>query len=148
MPVSRLRLGASNGSRKRGLAQRGAACFQGQRHQLYTGVPMPTQDNQDRSQLAPILSGWKDIAGYVRKGIRTVQRWEREYDFPVRRTHVGPKSTVLAVPIEIDSWVRARDFQKSAHGKTERMLLLQSLKELRAEVQQLRRLLEAERSKR
>jgi hypothetical protein len=138
MPVSRLRLGASNGSRKRGLAQRGAACFQ--RHQLYTGVPMPTQDNQDRSQLAPILSGWKDIAGYVRRGIRTVQRWEREYDFPVRRTHVGPKSTVLAVPTEIDSWVRARNFQKSAHGKTERMLLHQSLKELRAA--------EAERSKR
>jgi hypothetical protein len=109
---------------------------------------MPTHDNQDRSELTPILSGWKDIAKYLRRGIRTVQRWEREYDFPVRRTHVGPKSTVLAVPAEIDAWVRARDFQKNAHGRTERMLLLQSLKELRAENQELRRLLEAERSKR
>jgi hypothetical protein len=108
---------------------------------------MLTQGSHSKSELTPILSGWKDIAGYVRRGIRTVQRWEREYDLPVRRTRVGPKVTVLAVPAEIDAWVRARDFQKNAQGKTERMSLLQSLKELRAENQELRRLL-AEQPKR
>lgn len=32
-----------------------------------------------------ILSGWKEIANYLRKGVRTVQRYERELGLPIRR---------------------------------------------------------------
>jgi hypothetical protein len=34
----------------------------------------------------PVLTCWKDIAQYVGKSVRTLQRWERESGFPVRRT--------------------------------------------------------------
>jgi hypothetical protein len=32
-----------------------------------------------------VLTGWKDVANYVNKGIRTVQRWEGQFGFPIRR---------------------------------------------------------------
>jgi hypothetical protein len=51
-----------------------------------------------------VLTPWKEIAQYANKGVRTVQRWERELRFPVRRTKYGTKSSVLAVPREIDAW--------------------------------------------
>jgi hypothetical protein len=102
--------------------------------------------------MTSVIAGWKDIGLYLGKGTRTVQRWERDLGLPVRRTHEGPKPGVLAVRAEIDAWVQARRL----HGgriitsrKLEReRLLLQSLKELRSENQELRRLLEAERAKR
>jgi hypothetical protein len=111
---------------------------------------MSTRDSESRAELTPVLSGWNGIARYLGKGIRTIQRWERQFDLPVRRTHEGPKSTVLALPAEIDAWVRAREFhvRKEASRKSERLLLLESLRELRAENQKLRRQLEALRAKR
>jgi hypothetical protein len=57
---------------------------------------------------SPILTSWKEIAQYVGKGIRTIQRWERELGFPVRRTKAGRKPSVLAVPEEIDAWVQSQ----------------------------------------
>jgi hypothetical protein len=29
------------------------------------------------------LNGWKEIAAYVGKGVRTVQRWEKAHGLPV-----------------------------------------------------------------
>jgi phage terminase Nu1 subunit (DNA packaging protein) len=111
---------------------------------------MSTRDNdadpdQGPGVVAPILIGWKNIARYLGVGIRTVQRWESSLGLPVRRTRRESKSTVLAVRAEIDTWVRARGFDigKEASRKSERMLLLRSLRELQAENQELRRLLEA-----
>ena len=37
---------------------------------------MRTQSEQEMPQVA-IISGWKDIANYLGKGVRTVQRYER-----------------------------------------------------------------------
>jgi hypothetical protein len=34
------------------------------------------------------LEGWKEIATYLRRGVRTVQRWERD-GLPVRRHGTG-----------------------------------------------------------
>jgi hypothetical protein len=106
--------------------------------------------DQGAGVVAPILIGWKNIARYLGAGIRTVQRWESGLGLPVRRTRQESKSTVLAVPADIDAWVRARGFHagKEASRKSERMLLLHSLRELREENQELRRQLEAERAKR
>lgn len=53
-----------------------------------------------------ILSSWKEIASYLGKGVRTVQRWERELDLPVRRPKPNEKQIVLAFPDELDSWLR------------------------------------------
>jgi hypothetical protein len=60
--------------------------------------------------MTSVLTSWKEIAQYVSKGVRTVQRWERELGFPVRRTKRGTKSIVLAIPGEIDVWVQSQQF--------------------------------------
>ncbi len=52
-----------------------------------------------------ILSSWKEIAAYVGRGVRTVQRWELILGFPVRRPYQHLRSAVLALPEEIDAWV-------------------------------------------
>jgi hypothetical protein len=56
-----------------------------------------------------ILSCWKDIARYLGKGVRTVQRWEREFDLPVRRPRgADRKSAVAADPRDLDAWLASR----------------------------------------
>lgn len=59
------------------------------------------------SPLNNVLSSWKEIAAYVGRGVRTVQRWELMLGFPVRRPYRHMRSAVLAVPEEIDAWVAA-----------------------------------------
>lgn len=59
----------------------------------------------DYEPAKPILNGWKQIAAYLDRGVRTVQRWEVELGLPVRRPHGKFKSTVLALPSELDAWI-------------------------------------------
>jgi len=58
----------------------------------------------DQSQF---LSGWKEIANYLDKGVRTVQRYEREHGLPVRRPAAKSTGSVLATKAELDAWVTA-----------------------------------------
>ena len=93
-----------------------------------------------------VLSSWKEIARYVGKGVRTVQRWEKEQGLPVRRTKHTTKSTVLGVPSEIDEWVRSQQFADGRNDAdpTERRALLQHIEALEAEISELRRQLQTE----
>ena len=52
-----------------------------------------------------ILNGWKEIASYVGRGVRTVQRWER-FRLPVHRPATQTRSAVVAISEEIDYWLR------------------------------------------
>ena len=52
-----------------------------------------------------VLTSWKEIATYLGKGVRTVQRWEQELGLPVRRPVGVSKHVVLAVPSELDAWM-------------------------------------------
>jgi hypothetical protein len=61
---------------------------------------------ESRTQDARVLSSWKEIASYLNHGVRTVQRWERFYGLPVHRPAGKSRSAVIAVPEEIDAWVR------------------------------------------
>jgi len=54
-----------------------------------------------------VLSGWKDIANYLGKGVRTVQRYEWELGLPVRRPAGKPRGSVIATRAELDAWVMA-----------------------------------------
>jgi len=55
------------------------------------------------------LQAWKEIAAYMKCGIRTVQRWERSAGLPVRRIRPGDnKSPVLAFRAELDRWLYSR----------------------------------------
>ena len=55
-----------------------------------------------------VLTCWKDIAKYMGKGVRTVQRWEQEFGLPVRRPLGTNKKAVLARPRDLDAWVALR----------------------------------------
>lgn len=52
------------------------------------------------------LDSWKEIAAYLRKGIRTVQRWERTQGLPVRRLGQDRTGSVFAYKAELDAWWR------------------------------------------
>lgn len=60
-----------------------------------------------KSHGTELLSGWKEIANYMGKGVRTVQRYERELNLPVRRPAGRSTGSVLATKAEVDAWVAA-----------------------------------------
>ena len=67
-------------------------------------------------QLPHILSSWKEIAAFLGKGVRTVQRWESCLGLPVHRPG-GNHGGVLAYPAEIDAWCQKQwtDDEEFAH---------------------------------
>lgn len=52
------------------------------------------------------LNGWKEISGALKRSVRTVQRWERDYGLPVHRQGPGGE-LIFAYAPELDAWVRA-----------------------------------------
>jgi len=54
------------------------------------------------------LDSWKEIAAYLRKGVRTVQRWERTEGLPVRRVGQERSGSVFAYKSELDAWWQAQ----------------------------------------
>jgi len=55
------------------------------------------------------LDSWKEIASFLNRGVRTVQRWERTEGLPVRRHKHLERGTVFAHPSELKAWQRARE---------------------------------------
>jgi hypothetical protein len=51
-----------------------------------------------------LLTSWKEIALHLGKGVRTVQRWERELGLPVRRPSQS-RHIVMAITSELDEWI-------------------------------------------
>jgi hypothetical protein len=82
-----------------------------------------------------VLTSWKEIAQYLGKGVRTVQRWEQEFGLPVRRPTDPCRRAVLAIPEELDAWRRART---SSHLDTEFASVHGELESLREETADLR----------
>src|SRR5262245_57456954 len=60
------------------------------------------------------LDSWKDIATFFKRGLWTVQRWEREDGLPVRRQVHGASGSVYALKSELTAWLGARDRGPSA----------------------------------
>jgi Tol biopolymer transport system component len=54
------------------------------------------------------LESWKEIAGYLGRGVTTVQRWEQEEGLPVHRLAHAKKGSVFAYKREIETWRRSR----------------------------------------
>ncbi|HVH50481.1 MAG TPA: hypothetical protein VM781_02350, partial [Candidatus Bathyarchaeia archaeon] len=55
------------------------------------------------------LESWGEIAAYLRREIRTVQRWEKNLGLPIHRLAVGKQSSVYAYPSELDKWYIERE---------------------------------------
>ncbi len=72
---------------------------------------MPTTE-QNGTTSSDTLQGWKDIANYLGRSTRAVQRWERELDLPVHRIQTTNGQTVYARRTELDDWRRSRDLPK------------------------------------
>jgi hypothetical protein len=111
-----------------------------------------------KDQRSQFLSGWKEIANYLGKGTRTVQRYERQFGLPVRRPAGKAWGSVVATRGELDAWVNASAIREvycltapvpdSAYrtgeirsGLSEMKRLRQQMSELRAEVTKSIRLL-------
>lgn len=52
------------------------------------------------------LDSWKEVAGYLKRSLRTVQRWGHEQGLPVHRHGHGKQGTVYAYKAELDAWWR------------------------------------------
>ena len=93
-----------------------------------------------------ILNSWKEIACYLDRGVRTVQRWEVDLHLPVRRLRSERRGPVFALKSEIDLWLKQRPREKrngdsprqsDALGSLSRDLQLKS-QQLRLELKQSR----------
>ena len=56
----------------------------------------------------PRLDSWKEIASFLGRGVRTVQRWEREEGLPVHRLDHTKRGSVYASPPELTAWWESR----------------------------------------
>jgi hypothetical protein len=51
------------------------------------------------------LNSWKEIAQYMGRAVRTLQRWEHDLGLPVHRPKGEDRSAVLAFAGELDAWL-------------------------------------------
>jgi hypothetical protein len=63
-------------------------------------MPMPTAPPGPEDR----LDSWKEIAGYLKRGVRTVQRWEQASGLPVHRLDLDRRGSVYAYKQELDAW--------------------------------------------
>jgi hypothetical protein len=101
--------------------------------------PRASRDNGD----IQILTSWKDIAKYLNCGVRTVQRWEEQFQMPIRRPAGNARGSVVAFKSDIDNWLRSSVKGKIVAGmpevaenleKGERLELLNRARGLRKDV--------------
>jgi len=71
--------------------------------------------NRKKAEPPQFLSGWKEIANYLGKGVRTVQRYEWQTGLPVRRPAGKPRGSVVATKPELDAWVSASPIREAFH---------------------------------
>jgi TolB-like protein/tetratricopeptide (TPR) repeat protein len=55
------------------------------------------------------LESWKDIAAYLGRDVRTVQRWEKKEGLPVHRHQHEKQGSVYAYREELDAWFTASE---------------------------------------
>ena len=60
------------------------------------------------------LDSWKEIASFLGRGIRTVQRWEREEGLPVHRLAHAQRGSVFADAKELSAWWESRQVKPDA----------------------------------
>ena len=63
-------------------------------------------DLRERVDANDRLVGWKEIAEFLRKSVRTVQRWERELGLPIHRVHTSDSGqSVFGLRRELEEWL-------------------------------------------
>src|SRR6185369_8934484 len=54
------------------------------------------------------LESWKEIAAYLGREVRTIQRWEKSDGLPIHRLYHAKRGTVYAFTRELDEWWESR----------------------------------------
>lgn len=67
-------------------------------------VDMSDQVRTPSPALEGRLDSWKEIAAYLKREVRTVQRWEKSAALPIHRLRIERQSTVYAYKTELDAW--------------------------------------------
>jgi hypothetical protein len=62
-----------------------------------------------------ILNSWKEIANYIGRGVRTAQRYESQFGFPVHRPAGKDRTSVLAFSDELDEWLQRTPVKNHRH---------------------------------
>jgi len=52
------------------------------------------------------LDSWKEIAAYLHRDLRTLQRWEKTANLPIRRLNKPGMRAVFAYTADLDEWLR------------------------------------------
>jgi tetratricopeptide (TPR) repeat protein len=71
------------------------------------GAPHPKPEPATQRD-AVRLESWKEIAAYLRRTIRTAQRWERDEGLPLHRHGHEQRDSVYAIAPELDAWLEER----------------------------------------
>ena len=66
---------------------------------------LPALDSND------FLYSWKEMAVFLKCGVRTVQRWEKSEGLPVHRHRHWKRGTVYALKSEIQNWLKGRELR-------------------------------------
>ena len=69
------------------------------------------------SQQPALLTSWKEVASYLGKGVRTVQRWEVRLGMPVRRPDNSKSGIIQVSREELDRWLESRWSPRSASNQ-------------------------------
>lgn len=70
---------------------------------------MEKADSSSTSIIGHRLESWKEIATYLKRDVRTVQRWAQTRSLPVRRLPGGEMARVYAFRSELDTWWNSRE---------------------------------------
>ena len=87
-----------------------------------------------------VFSGWKDVANYLGKSVRTVQRYERELGLPIRRPAAKATIAVIATKTELDAWISASHLRAAVRYSEVAANNSGMLKEFRMHVKELHQL--------
>src|SRR5437868_15243206 len=69
------------------------------------GTPPSVRQQEGR------LDSWKEIAVYLHRDVKTVQRWEKREGMPVHRHQHDRIGSVYGFSSELDAWVQNRRLQ-------------------------------------
>lgn len=77
-------------------------------------TPSPTPLGESRPD--NFLDSWKEIAAYLGRDVRTVQRWEKKEGLPVHRHEHEKMGTVHAYKSEVDAWWNERSSRLASNS--------------------------------
>ena len=95
-------------SKKFPIGLRFTCCHERSQHTIPTGAHSFSPGRP------PALNSWKEIASYFDRDIRTVQLWEKKEGLPVHRHEHDARSSVYALPSELETWFAHRSKSPSA----------------------------------